>query len=235
LVYRLTEEHNFPDPNHASRNGIIAIGGDLHPQRILKAYQTGIFPWFSEGEPILWWSPNPRFVLYPNELKIAKSMRPMLNKSQYRLSINEAFEQVVSNCKTVKRAGQDGTWISDEMKTSYIDLHKSNNAHSVEVWDGNDLIGGLYGIVIGNTFSGESMFAKVSNVSKYAFIRFVQFLQQNNCTIIDCQIETPYLKSFGAKMIDRTAYLQTLKIDDEKSQLSHLNMANAFNQFLSNI
>lgn len=235
MVFQLPKEHIFPDPSYADESGLIAVGGDLDPQRIYKAYQIGIFPWYSDGEPILWWTPNPRFVLYPTELKIAKSMRPMLNKKAYRLSLDEDFEQVIANCKTINRPGQDGTWISNEMKTAYIALHKNNIAHSVEVWDGEDLVGGLYGLVIGNTFSGESMFAKVSNASKYAFIRFVQFLKKLNLNLIDCQIETEYLQSFGARLINREDYIAALHLDEKNKQLENLNWSLAFKQFLSEV
>jgi len=239
LVFRLPKEHIFPDPTLSDESGLLAVGGDLNPERIYKAYQIGIFPWFSENEPIMWWSPDPRFVLFPNELKIAKSMRPMLRKKALRLSMNEAFDEVIANCKTISRPGQEGTWISDEMKLAYIHLHKNNIAQSVEVWDGNDLVGGLYGLVIGETFSGESMFAKVSNASKYAFIHFVQFLQQLNFSLIDCQIETDYLGSFGARLIEREEYLNTLYINYNKegfkNKFKSFNWKENFNQFLSEI
>lgn len=190
-------------------NGLLAIGGDLHPDRILKAYQTGIFPWFSDDEPILWWSPDPRFVLYPEDLKIAKSMRPVLRKENYRVTMNQSFESVINQCKIINREHQNGTWITPEMKQAYITLHQMGYAHSVELWDleGN-LNGGLYGIAFGKLFCGESMFAKVSNASKIAFIYFVNFLKTHGFELIDCQMETPHLSSFGAKPINRSLFLQ---------------------------
>lgn len=190
-------------------DGLLAIGGDLDPHRILKAYQAGIFPWFSDYDPILWWSPNPRFVLFPDDLKIAKSMRSVLRKDNYSVSINQDFEGVISNCKTINRKSQEGTWITPEMKQAYLALHEMGYAHSVELWDTEGhLKGGLYGIGFGKLFCGESMFAKASNASKIAFIHFVQFLKSYGFEMIDCQMETPHLASFGAKSIERSVFLK---------------------------
>jgi len=193
-------------------NGLLAVGGDLHPHRILTAYRNGIFPWFSEHEPILWWSPDPRFVLFPADLKIAKSMRPVLRKHNYRVTINQNFEYVISQCKSISRPEQEGTWITPKMKEAYLVLHQMGKAHSVELWDmeGN-LNGGLYGIAFGKIFCGESMFAKTGNASKIAFIYFVNFLNTQGFELIDCQMETPHLARFGAKSIKRSAFLKHVK------------------------
>lgn len=193
-------------------NGLLAVGGDLHPDRILVAYQNGIFPWFSEFEPILWWSPDPRFVLFPNDLKIAKSMRSVLRKNNYTVTINQNFNYVISQCKSISRPEQDGTWITPEMKEAYLILHQMGKAHSVELWDeeGN-LNGGLYGIAFGKIFCGESMFAKTANASKIAFIFFVNFLKSFGFELIDCQMETPHLTRFGAKNIERSVFLEYVK------------------------
>jgi len=212
LIYQLPKAHVFPHPALASDDGLLAVGGDLNPHRVLLAYRSGIFPWYSDYEPILWWSPNPRFVLFPNDLKIAKSMRPILRKTNYSVTINQQFEAVISHCKTVDRRNQGGTWITEEMKATYLSLHHLGYAHSVEVWDeAGTLTGGLYGIALGKLFCGESMFAKTSNASKIAFIHFVQFLKQHQFELIDCQNETDHLARFGAKHIDRLEFLKYVK------------------------
>lgn len=212
MIYSIPEDHIFPLASHAEPDGLLAVGGDLHPSRVLLAYKSGIFPWYSDYEPILWWSPNPRFVLYPGDLKIAKSMRPILRKRNYTVTIDKDFEAVIGNCKVIPRGEQAGTWITDEMKQSYINLHKMGAAHSAELWnEEGELCGGLYGISFGKLFCGESMFAKQSNASKIVFIYVVQFLKANGFEMIDCQTETAHLGSLGAKSIERGTFLECVK------------------------
>lgn len=207
-MHFLDHKIEFPDVSKATFDGLLAVGGDLSPERLLLAYSRGIFPWFEEGEAILWWSPDPRFVLFPEELKVSKSMRQLLKTSKFKITVNKEFEQVISHCANIKRDGQAGTWITPEMKTSYTKLHQLGYATSVEVWEGDALVGGLYGIDLKNgMFCGESMFALKSNASKYGFISFIQ---QSNFKLIDCQIHTPHLESLGAKLIPRAEFLNFL-------------------------
>lgn len=212
-MFFLTNKLFFPPVDTADENGLLAIGGDLSTERLLLAYRSGIFPWFNENEPICWWSPNPRFVLYPNELKVSSSMKTVLQNGKYRFTINRAFEHVIQNCKTVSRQGQDGTWISPAMQNAYITLHKLGYAHSAETWLNGKLAGGLYGIRLGNLFFGESMFSLHSNASKFAFIKYVQQLQKEHVQLIDCQLHTNHLESLGAKMIDRKLFAEILAAD----------------------
>lgn len=200
----------FPNPESAPKAGLLAYGGDLKPERLIKAYSLGIFPWFNEDEPILWWSPDPRFTLLPRDLIIHKSMKPLFNRSSFHVTFDHDFEAIINNCGAIKRTGQQGTWITDEMKTAYIQLHNEGYAHSVEVWQGNRIVGGLYGVALGKIFFGESMFSKVANASKYGFITLVRFLQQNQFQLIDCQQETLHLASLGAKPMDRSIFLKYL-------------------------
>jgi len=186
------------------------MGGDLSTERLLAAYRNGIFPWY-EGETILWWSPDPRFVLFPDELKISKSIRPLLKRNEFDFTINKAFSQVIHHCKTVKRyEDEHGTWITDEVEKAYNKLHELGHAHSAEVWKDGELVGGLYGIRINNAFCGESMFSKVSNASRYCFIKYVQVLIEENVKLIDCQVHTEYLESLGARMIPREEFVSFL-------------------------
>lgn len=210
-VYFLTEELIFPAPHLANEDGLLAVGGDLSPQRLLLAYENGIFPWFGEEDEIMWWSPNPRFILYPAALKVSKSMNQLLKKNAFEFTINKAFDAVISQCKTIERQGQPGTWITDEMKKAYIQLHQMGFAHSAEVWHEGELTGGLYGVRLGKIFFGESMFSKTSNASKYAFIKYVQQLQAEGVALIDCQVYTNHLASLGATMIDRSEFLSQVK------------------------
>lgn len=209
-MYILTEELIFPPVSEASPEGFLAIGGDLSPERLLLAYTNGIFPWFSEDEPIIWWSPDPRMVLFPENLKISKSMKQLLRKKAFSVTYNQAFDQVIDACATIYRPGQDDTWITEDMKAAYIKLHELGYAISVEVWQDDQLVGGLYGIDLGHIFCGESMFSNVSNASKYGFIHLVQKLQQNGCQLIDCQIHTDHLESLGAQEIPREVFLSYL-------------------------
>jgi leucyl/phenylalanyl-tRNA---protein transferase len=209
-VYFLSKELYFPPVSEASEEGILAIGGDLSPERLLLAYKNGIFPWFNEDEPILWWSPEERMVLFFEDLKISKSMRNILNRNIFRVTFNTAFEDVIANCKLSKRSGQDGTWITKEMEKAYTKLHKMGIAKSVEVWLGEELVGGLYGIDLGDLFCGESMFSKVSNASKVAFIHLAKQLEQANYKLLDCQVYNEHLASLGCVEIDRDDFMKII-------------------------
>jgi leucyl/phenylalanyl-tRNA--protein transferase len=210
-MYLLNKDLYFPPVETAGEDGLLAFGGDLSTERLLLAYRSGIFPWYNEDEPICWWSPDPRFVLYPHELKISSSMKTVLQNGKFRFTINRAFTQVVQNCKTVTRKGQDGTWISPVMQQAYTTLHEQGYAHSAEAWLDGKLAGGLYGIRLGKLFFGESMFSSESNASKFAFIKYVQQLQKENVQLIDCQLHTNHLESLGSRMISRHLFIQTLK------------------------
>lgn len=209
-IFALDKELVFPPVKLAEPDGLLAMGGDLSPERLLLAYRNGIFPWY-EGEHILWWSPHPRFVLFPAELKISKTIQSLIKKDQFTFTTNKAFANVIHHCKKIKRPGQEGTWITDEVEKAYIRLHEMGHAHSAEVWKNEELVGGLYGIRIGKIFFGESMFSKQSNASRYAFTMYVQELIRGGVELIDCQVYTEYLESFGAKMIDRDDFVQLLK------------------------
>ncbi|AQX49912.1 MULTISPECIES: leucyl/phenylalanyl-tRNA--protein transferase [Elizabethkingia] len=202
---------SFPDPAlYNPEEGLMAFGGDLSVERIWFAYQLGIFPWFNEGEEILWWCPDPRFVLFPNEIRISKSMRKVFRDETFSFTENQCFTEVIRNCKDIYREDQDGTWITNEMEDAYIELHRLGKAKSIEVWQDEELVGGLYGLDLGNVFCGESMFAKVSNASKAGFIYFAQ-KYQGTYDVIDCQVYTAHLESLGARMIDKLDYLNFLK------------------------
>lgn len=194
----------------AEPNGLIAIGGDLSAERLLSAYQQGIFPWFSPGEPVLWWSPHPRMVLFPEQLTVSRSLRKVLQQQPFELQVNTAFEQVITACAHTPRPGQPGTWIVPEMIAAYHRLHALGYAHSVEAWQNGVLVGGCYGIKIGRMFYGESMFHHVSNASKVAFVHMVQWLQAQQIGMIDCQMHTPLLASFGASEISRDLFIEHL-------------------------
>lgn len=204
----------FPNVEESSEEGILAIGGDLSVERLILAYSKGIFPWYSDESPILWWSPDPRFVLLPSQLKISKSMRPLFNQNKFRVTFDQNFEEVIKNCQNIKREDQPGTWITADMIKAYIKLHKKGYAHSVEVWLGKELVGGLYGVSLGKVFFGESMFAKVSNASKFGFITLVEHLKQKGFLLIDCQQETKHLESLGAVAIKRKDFIEFLNNND---------------------
>ena len=213
-----SEEIAFPDPAlYDFEGGLLAMGGDLSPERIWFAYKNGIFPWFNPEDDILWWCPDPRFVLFPEDLKISKSMKKILREGKFTFTENKCFEEVMKNCQAAERKGQDGTWITDEMIKSYSTLHRFGKAKSVEVWENDELVGGLYGVDLGHIFCGESMFAKVSNASKAGFIYFVE-KYKNIYQLIDCQIYTEHLASLGAKEIPKREFLKILKqnFSDEK-------------------
>lgn len=204
----LSSLNAFPDVSNASEDGLLAVGGDLSPERLLLAYKSGIFPWFENDETIMWWSPDPRFVLYPEDLKVSKSMKQVLRNSDFEITINKDFDAVIKACASFKRIGQDGTWITEGMIAAYNKLHALGYAKSVEVWLNNELVGGFYGVDLKNgVFCGESMFANVSNASKAAFITFVQ---NTNYKLIDCQVYTNHLESLGAVEISREHFLEFL-------------------------
>jgi leucyl/phenylalanyl-tRNA--protein transferase len=210
-MYFLTKELFFPPVSEANYDGILAIGGDLSSERLLLAYKSGIFPWFEEGEPIFWWSPNPRMVLFLDELVVSKSMRNILNRNIFTITFNKNFKEVISNCQKIKRNGQNGTWITNDMIDAYCKLNELGIAKSVEVWQNNELVGGLYGIDLGHVFCGESMFSKVSNASKVAFIALANQLKNGNYKILDCQVYNEHLESLGCREIDRTEFMELLK------------------------
>ncbi len=201
----------FPHPELSNAYGLLAAGGDLSQERLLLAYHFGIFPWYSEGQGILWWSPDPRCVLLPSALRVSKSMRSWMRKNPLRVTADHAFGQVIRHCQGVARKGQEGTWITPEMLQAYQHLHDQGYAHSVEVWEGDQLIGGLYGIRLGKVFFGESMFSHVTNASKLALISLVQQLRERNFTLIDCQQDTPHLRSMGAQLMPRHHFLAELR------------------------
>jgi len=206
-------EISFPDPHlYHPKDGLVAIGGDLSVERIWFAYQLGIFPWFNPEEEILWWSPDPRFVLFPDELKISKSMKKIIRDEKFRITENVCFEEVMKCCGGIPRKDQDGTWITNEMLNAYTTLHRYGKARSVEVWLGEELVGGLYGVDMGNVFCGESMFAKVSNASKAGFIWLVE-KYKNKFDVIDCQVYTEHLESLGARSIPKEDFLNFLKTE----------------------
>lgn len=203
----------FPPVEHALRepDGLLAIGGDLAPERILSAYRHGIFPWFSPGQPILWWSPDPRAVLLPEKLKVSRSLRKTINKGSFQVTFDTAFEQVIRACATTPRRGQPGTWITGEMQQAYIHLHHMGHAHSVESWSGDELVGGLYGLRLGRVFYGESMFSRRTDASKVAFVHLVRKLQEEGVMLIDCQVTTDHLLSLGAEEIPRRRFVELLR------------------------
>jgi leucyl/phenylalanyl-tRNA--protein transferase len=209
-LFVLDNELIFPPVHLAEPDGLLAIDGDLSTERLLLAYRNGIFPWY-EGEHILWWCPDPRFVLFPDELKVSKAIKPLLKKNEFEFTVNKAFAQVIHHCKETKRPGQEGTWITDEVEKAYCKLHELGYAHSAEVWKNGELVGGLYGIKIGKVFFGESMFTKISNASRFAFIKYVQQLKKEGIEMIDCQVYTEYLESFGARMIDRKDFIKIVQ------------------------
>ncbi len=206
----LSKEVRFPSCTEANEDGLLAVGGDLSPERLMHAYRSGIFPWYSDGDPILWWSPDPRMVLYPNKLKVSKNMKKLLRDEVFQISYNQNFKAVLEHCSKIARAGQEDTWITDEMKIAYLHLHELGYATSVEVWKDEELVGGLYGVDLGTVFCGESMFSLLPNASKYGFIKWVQHLESRNYKLIDCQVHTDHLESLGAELISREAFISFL-------------------------
>ncbi len=211
-MYLLNELLMFPDPSEADEEGLLAIGGDLSSDRLLLAYQSGIFPWYDEQQPILWWSPDPRMILFPSKFKVSKSLSKTIKNTKFKITFNTSFSEVIKNCSTIKREGQGGTWITQEMEEAYVELHKLGHAQSVEVWNQDALVGGLYGIDLPKQkiFCGESMFSTQTDASKVGFYYLVKHLQQKNYKLIDCQMHTDHLESLGAEEITRELFLQHL-------------------------
>lgn len=210
-VFRLSDEIIFPSPRLARKDGLLAIGGDLSEERLIIAYSMGIFPWYNEGSPILWWSPDPRLILIPEEIKVSRSLRKVINKGIFKVTMDTAFEQVIRNCAETPREGQGGTWITDEMIEAYTGLYRAGYAHSAESWHEGELVGGLYGIILGKAFFGESMFSRMTNASKVAFVHLVKLLKEQGFRIIDCQVKTEHLISMGAKDISRQSFMEMLR------------------------
>lgn len=211
-MFYLSQDLDFPNPSEADLDGLLAVGGDLTPERLLLAYNRGIFPWYENNQPILWWSPNPRMVLFPEKMKVSKSLRKLIKKEVYQVTFNKAFAEVIENCSKIKREGQGGTWITDEMQNAYINLHKLGHATSVEVWRNRILVGGLYGIDLHKkkVFCGESMFSLESNASKVGFYYLVSKLAKKGYKFIDCQLHTAHLESLGGEEITRIEFLKRL-------------------------
>jgi leucyl/phenylalanyl-tRNA--protein transferase len=209
-IYLLDSGLYFPPVEQASREGILAIGGDLSSERLIIAYKSGIFPWFNAAEPIIWWAPNPRMVLFLDELKVSKSMKKLIDKKVFKITFNQDFRAVIENCKKIERNGQSDTWISNEMIDAYCNLNQIGKAKSIEVWQNEELVGGLYGVDLGNVFCGESMFSKVSNASKIAFVYLVDYLKNNNYKLLDCQVYNDHLASLGCREISRNDFMEIL-------------------------
>ncbi len=211
-IYRLDDDWlGFPPPERADESGLLAVGGDLRPERLLNAYKAGIFPWFSEEDDLpLWWSPNPRFVLFPPKIKISASMKQVFRNQPFEVTVNRDFVGVLQGCRDTPRKGQTGTWVTDEVITNYNTLFQQGYMHSIEVWQQQQLVGGLYGMILGKCFFGESMFAKVSNASKVGFITLAKNLERLNFDLIDCQVHSEHLESLGAEMITRKKFLSYL-------------------------
>ncbi len=207
-MYLLTNKIEFPDVSKASYDGLLAYGGDLSTERLILAYSKGIFPWFEEREPILWWSPDPRFVLVPNDLKVSKSLKKTIQNNEFQITTNKSFREVIIACAKFKRKGQNGTWITSAMIDAYCNLHNLGFAKSVEVWEDNILVGGLYGVDLNNgVFCGESMFSTVSNASK---VGFATFINNSSYKLFDCQVYTKHLESLGAKYISRNMFIKSI-------------------------
>ena len=210
-VFLLSDEIKFPPPNLSRKDGLLAVGGDLSQDRLLLAYKMGIFPWYSEPEPILWWSPDPRLVLYPDEIKVSKTLKKVIQNDIFHITIDQAFNQVITSCARIRLQKNEGTWIVDDMIKSYCELHESGFAHSVEVWHEGELAGGLYGVSLGRCFFGESMFTRISNASNVAFVFLAEYLKSLSFDIIDCQVSTEHLINFGAREIPRKDFLKQLE------------------------
>ena len=209
-MVRLGDDHIFPSPRSANEHGVVAYGGDLNPNRIIQAYKQGIFPWFESDDNLLWWSPSPRMILYPEKIKISKSLKSVIKKNTFKVTFNKDFEEVIESCSNIKRLGQKGTWITSGLKESFLQLHEKGLAMSVEVWKDSKIVGGLYGLDLGNVFCGESMFSKSSNASKVALVNLSSELRKNNYKFIDCQIPTEHLKSMGGEEVSRDDFLKLL-------------------------
>ncbi len=210
-VFLLSQKIEFPSPHFAEEDGLLAVGGCLSEERLLLAYRMGIFPWFSEGDPVLWWSPDPRLALYPQELRVSKSLQKVIRKKQFHLTMDTAFTRVINACASSRTQNNEGTWLTEYMIESYIKLHESGFAHSVEAWYKGELAGGLYGVSLGRCFFGESMFTRLSNASKVAFVALVHFLEKLSFDLIDCQITTRHMVRFGAKEVPRAMFLKQVE------------------------
>ncbi len=210
-IFLLSDEIKFPTPHLARKDGLLAVGGDLRRKRLLLAYSMGIFPWYSESEPILWWSPDPRLVLYPNDIKVSKTLKKIIEKDIFHITIDKAFNKVITSCASIRLQKNEGTWIVDDMIKSYCKLHESGFAHSVEAWHEGALAGGLYGVSLGRCFFGESMFTRISNASNVAFVFLVKYLKSMSFDMIDCQVITEHLIRFGACEMPRKQFLRELK------------------------
>ena len=232
-VFYLNDKNIFPPVSFAEKNGIIAVGGDLTPERLMKAYENGIFPWFSEGDPIIWWSPDPRFVLYPEDIKVSRSMNQEFRKGTFKITADLAFEQVIQECRK-PRKHESGTWITDDIVKGYTALHKSGYAHSIEAWKDGHLAGGLYGVSLGGCFFGESMFTREKNGSKAAFITLARKLAELNFDIIDCQVYTAHLESLGAVEIPRREFTEILNISLTRETIAGDWSKNSLFDFSSN-
>ena len=213
-MYFLSKDLYFPPVDEASYEGVLAIGGDLSVERLLLAYRNGIFPWFDEDEPILWWAPPERMVVVPSIYKISKSIRNLLNQNKFHVTFNQNFKDVITNCRQIERKEQEGTWISQDIIDSYTKLHEMGIAKSVEVWQNNELVGGLYGMDLGHVFCGESMFSKVPNASKIAFVTLINYLKENNYKLLDCQVHNDHLEKLGAIEISREVFMRVLKSEE---------------------
>lgn len=209
-MYFLSKDLYFPDVNQASREGILAVGGDLCLERLQLAYQNGIFPWFDSDEPILWWAPPKRMVVVPNDYVVSKSIRNILNQNKFKVTFNTCFKSVILHCQNIKRKGQNGTWLSDDLVQSFCELHQAGIAKSVEVWLNNEIVGGLYGVDLGHVFTGESMFSIVPNASKVAFVSLIEHLKNNNYKLLDCQVHNPHLEKLGAFEMERLNFMKIL-------------------------
>ena len=209
-MFQLGEDYIFPHPSNADKHGIVAYGGDLNPLRILEAYKSGIFPWFESDQKLMWWSPDPRMILYVDKFKVSKSFKAFLKKSNYKVTFNKDFELVINSCANIKRINQKGTWITEGLIKSFIDLHEIGKAISVEVWEDDNIVGGLYGLDLDDVFCGESMFSKSSNASKIALYYLTKELRKNNYRFIDCQVPSEHLKSLGGEIISRSNFLDLL-------------------------
>jgi len=221
-VYLLPEAVVFPSPHLARKDGLLAVGGDLRTDRLLEAYRRGIFPWYQDGEPILWWSPDPRLLLYPEKLHISKSLEKIIRKAAFHITYDTAFERVIVGCAAIRIENNEGTWIVDDMIQAYALLHRAGYAHSIEAWQDGKLVGGLYGVSLGGAFFGESMFSKVSNASKVALVSLVHRLSTWGFDFLDCQIPTAHLKQFGACEVPRHRFLEELKATLLKKTLKGL-------------
>ena len=211
-IFQLTDELIFPDPSWATEEGLLAVGGDLSPERLVLAYKLGLFPWYGEDEPILWWSPDPRCVLFPEDVYVTRRLERIIKQDSFRLTCNRAFEQVVKACANVRVDNGEETWLIQEMQTAYHELHELGFAHSVEAWCDNQLVGGLYGVALGRFFFGESMFHSRSNASKVILVQLARYLEREGFVLFDCQVTNPHLISMGASHLSREDFLERLVV-----------------------